>query len=97
MIMLVHCFHNQIVNHQLHFHIAVMHNKTLNCVIHDQHHRQYQNTDDLKHGGLEYISAEMNRLGEGFNQHDDSDQSLQPQTAPALLVIQQRLDIQRHM
>ena len=77
-IMLVHRFDDQIMHEQLHFHGTVMHNKTLNHVIHDQHHWQNQNTDDLKHGFFECISAEMNRLKQCFSKHDESDQSFQP-------------------
>ena len=44
----------------------------------DQHHWQNESIDQLKHDFYEYISAEMSRLNEYFEQHDDSDQSFQP-------------------
>jgi len=44
----------------------------------DQHHRQNESIDKLKHDFYEYISAEMSRLNEYFEQHYDSDQSFQP-------------------
>ena len=74
----MHRFHGQITRQQLHFHSIMMHNETLNRAIHKQHHRQNQNTDDLKHGAFKCISTETSHLNECFNQHDDSDQSLQP-------------------
>ena len=78
MAIVVHGFDNQIAHQRLHFHSNAMHNKTLNCAIHEQHHWQNQNSDDLKYGTFECISAEMSHPNECFNQHDESDQSLQP-------------------
>ena len=76
--MFAYSFHDQIVHRRLHFNDTKMQNKTLNRAIHDPHHRQNENIDQLKHDFYEYISAEMSRLNEYFKQHDDSDQSFQP-------------------
>tara|TARA_B100000925_G_scaffold189852_1_gene143558 strand:- start:115 stop:525 length:411 start_codon:yes stop_codon:yes gene_type:complete len=77
MIMFIHRFNNHVMNQKLHFHPAVMHNKALNRVVHDQHHWQNQNTDDLKHAGFEFKSAATNHLDEWLNRHHDSNQPAQ--------------------
>ncbi len=80
-IMLVHRLHNHVMNQQLHFHVAVMHNKALNRVVHDQHHWQTQYTDNFKHPGIECISTMTNPLDEWFLQHHGSDQPVQLESA----------------
>ena len=74
MIVFIHRLDNHVMNQQLHFHPAVMHDKALNRVVHDQHHWQNQNTDDLKHAGFEFQSAATNRLNKWLNQHHGSNQ-----------------------
>jgi hypothetical protein len=84
MIVFIHRLDNHVMNQQLHFHPAVMHDKALNRVVHDQHHWQNQNTDDLKHAGFEFQSAATNRLNKWLNQHHGSNQPPQLKKAQAL-------------
>ena len=88
----MHYLHDQIVHSRLHFHTITIYKTTLNRAIDDQRHWENENTDDLKYGFLECISAEMSLLNECFEQHDVSDQSFQ---AHSQAVYPQRLKTAR--
>ena len=63
----VHGLDHQVMDQQLRFHVAVMHNQALNRVVDDQHHWQGQNTDKLKHDDLRCRRDVMGRRNECRN------------------------------